>query len=63
MAMQVIGPWILLSLARRRYNEAMEAKKILGLADYEILDYHDGKLKNSTELQKIVADRIEKWKS
>jgi LmbE family N-acetylglucosaminyl deacetylase len=51
------------SLAKRRYNEAMEAKKILGLADYEILGNHDGKLKNSQELQKIVADRIEKWKS
>lgn len=51
------------SLAKRRYNEAMEAKKILGLADYEILDFHDGKLKNSPEIQKIVANRIEKWKS
>jgi LmbE family N-acetylglucosaminyl deacetylase len=51
------------SLAKRRYKEAMEAKRILGLADYEILGNHDGKLKNSVEIQKIVADRIEKWKS
>jgi LmbE family N-acetylglucosaminyl deacetylase len=51
------------SLAKRRYREAMHARQILGLADYEILDYHDGKLKNSAEIQKIVAGRIEKWKS
>src|SRR6201999_4045298 len=28
-------------LAKRRYQEAMTSKKILGLADYEVLDYHD----------------------
>jgi hypothetical protein len=41
----------------------MEAKKILGLTDYEILDNHDGILKNSIEIQKIVANRIEQWKA
>lgn len=51
------------SLAKRRYNEAMEAKRILGLTEYEILNYHDGILKNSIEIQKIVANRIEKWKA
>jgi LmbE family N-acetylglucosaminyl deacetylase len=50
-------------LAKRRYKEAMEAKRILGLADYEVLDYHDGKLKNTSEIQKIVALKIEEWES
>jgi LmbE family N-acetylglucosaminyl deacetylase len=48
-------------LAKRRYREAMESKRILGLTDYEILDYHDGKLANSKEIQKIVAAKIEEW--
>ena len=38
-------------------------KEFLDWHDYEILDYHDGNLKNSKEIQKIVADRIEKWKA
>lgn len=48
-------------LAKRRFKEAMESKRILGLAEYEILDYHDGNLKNSEKIQKIVASRIEDW--
>src|SRR5262245_28711528 len=32
-------------LAKRRYQEAMNAKKILNLAEYEVLDYHDQGLK------------------
>jgi LmbE family N-acetylglucosaminyl deacetylase len=51
------------SLAKRRYKEAMEAKRILGLSDYEVLEYHDGKLKNSLEIQEVVAKRIEQWKA
>jgi LmbE family N-acetylglucosaminyl deacetylase len=57
------GHWSMLpaDLAKRRYKEAMESKMILGLADYEILNYHDGKLKNTIEIQKEVASRIENW--
>jgi len=51
------------ALAQRRFKEAMEAKRILGLTEYEILDYHDGKLKNSNDIQKIVANRIMEWKA
>jgi len=51
------------SLAKRRYKEAMDAKRILGLSDYEVLEYHDGKLKNSIEIQEVVAERIEQWKA
>ena len=32
-------------LAKRRYKEAMHAKEVLGLVDYEVLDYHDGVFK------------------
>lgn len=48
-------------LVKRRYKEAMDAKRILGLAEYEILNYHDGNLKNTSQIQKEVASRIEKW--
>jgi LmbE family N-acetylglucosaminyl deacetylase len=59
------GHWSMdpVELAKRRYREAMESKRILGLADYTILDYHDGKLKNSNEIQKVVASEIEAWNS
>ncbi len=59
------GHWSMdpVALAKRRYQEAMGAKRILGLADYEVLDYHDGKLKNSPEIRQIVASRIEAWKA
>jgi LmbE family N-acetylglucosaminyl deacetylase len=48
-------------LAKRRYQEAMRAKEILKLAEYEILDYHDGNLRNTPEIQQIVASRITQW--
>lgn len=50
-------------LAKRRYEEAMKSKEILKLAEYEILDYHDGNLKNTPEIQQIVATRIAKWEA
>lgn len=49
-------------LARLRYNEAMESKKILGLSDYEVLDYHDKFLKNTIESQNKVIKSIEAFK-
>lgn len=49
------------ALAKRRHKEAMNAKKILKLSDYEILNYHDGNLKNSIEIQKEVAKIISDW--
>ena len=48
-------------LARRRYKEAMNAKEILGLSAYEVLDYHDGILENTEEIQNKVAKSIEEW--
>ena len=48
-------------LAKRRYREAMDAKKILNLSDYEIFDYHDGVSKNTEKIRKEVTQRIEDW--
>ncbi len=48
-------------LAERRYGEAMHAKEILSLSEYEVLDYHDGVLENTEELRKKVASSIGDW--
>ena len=48
-------------LAKRRYAEAMTSKEILGLSDYEILDYHDGVLRNTKKVQRKVAKSISEW--
>ena len=48
-------------LAQRRYKEAMNAKEILGLSEYEVLDYHDGVLEITEEVQKKVAKSIREW--
>ena len=48
-------------LAKRRFQEAMEAKRILNLADYEVLDHHDGKLKDAPEIREQVAARIREF--
>lgn len=48
-------------LAKRRYQEAMASKKILGLADYEVLDYHDQHLENTKEARDKVIKSITEW--
>jgi len=48
-------------LAERRYKEGMKAKEILGLSEYEILDYHDGVLRNEKEVQEKVVNSINVW--
>ena len=50
-------------LAERRYEEAMHAKEILSLSEYEVLDYHDGILENTEELRKKVARTIGDWEA
>lgn len=49
-------------LAKRRYQEAMNAKKILSLTEYEVLDYHDQGLKNTKESRAKVTKSIEAFK-
>ncbi len=48
-------------LAKRRYKEAMKAKEILGLKEYEIFNYHDGNLKNKKKIRKEVIENINAW--
>ena len=49
------------ALAKIRRGEAMEAKEILGLADYEILDYHDQYLEDTAQIRAEVAERVRAW--
>jgi LmbE family N-acetylglucosaminyl deacetylase len=51
------------ALAQRRYREAMSAKAILALSDYEVLDHHDGVLKNTEQIRKTVARAIREWQA
>ena len=48
-------------LVKRRYKEAMKAKDILRLSEYDILDNHDGKLENTDANQQKVVELIEDW--
>lgn len=48
-------------LAKRRYKEAMNAKDILQLSDYDVLNNHDGELKNTVAIQQEVAALIDNW--
>ena len=50
-------------LAAKRRQEAMNAKAVLGLADYEILDYHDQYLENTQLIRDEVVDRIREWEA
>lgn len=49
------------TLAAKRYQEAMAAKAVLDLADYEILDHHDQYLENTAVVRRQVVDRIRDW--
>jgi N-acetylglucosamine malate deacetylase 1 len=57
-----VGHWKLTKeeIADRRYKEALEAGKILGVS-YEILPNHDGELENSVELRKQIIKVIREW--
>ncbi len=50
-------------LARRRFQEALESQRILGLADYEVFSYHDGVLENTAEIRRRVAACIRDWQA
>jgi LmbE family N-acetylglucosaminyl deacetylase len=50
-------------LAAKRLQEAIEAKAVLGLADYEILEYHDQHLANTAAVRAQVLDRIRAWRA
>jgi LmbE family N-acetylglucosaminyl deacetylase len=48
-------------LARIRMAEAQEAKKRFGIAEYEVLDHHDGELMPTLEIRLDVIRRIRQW--
>src|ERR1051325_2142520 len=50
-------------LARRRAAEAKEAGRRLGIAEYEVLNNHDGELLPSLEVRRQVIRAIRQWKA
>lgn len=48
-------------LAKRRYKETQESAKRLGIAEYEVLDNHDGELLPTLEVRKQVIRAIRRW--
>jgi LmbE family N-acetylglucosaminyl deacetylase len=50
-------------LAIRRRMEAMESARRLGIAEYEILDNHDGELLPTLEVRKQIIRAIRKWQA
>ncbi|MGB9605611.1 MAG: PIG-L deacetylase family protein [Bryobacteraceae bacterium] len=49
------------ALARRRRAEAIEAGKRLGIAEYEVLDNHDGELMPTLAVREQIIRRIRQW--
>ena len=49
------------ALARRRRAEAQEAGRRFGIAEYEVLDYHDGELEPTLAVRQQVIRRIRQW--
>jgi len=51
------------ALAKRRYAEAQESARRLGIAEYEILDNHDGELLPTLEVRRQIIRAIRQWKA
>lgn len=49
------------ALARRRRAEAQEAGRRLGIAEYEVLDNHDGELLPHLHVREQIIRRIRQW--
>jgi LmbE family N-acetylglucosaminyl deacetylase len=50
-------------LAKRRRAEAKEAARRLGIAEYDVLDNHDGELMPTLEVRKDIIRLIREWKA
>jgi LmbE family N-acetylglucosaminyl deacetylase len=48
-------------LAKRRYLETQESARRLGIAEYEVLDNHDGELTPNVEVRKQIIRAIRRW--
>ncbi|MBY5959511.1 PIG-L family deacetylase [Membranicola marinus] len=51
------------ALARRRTAESHESAKRLGIAEYEVMDNHDGELMPTLENRKDIIRKIREWKA
>jgi LmbE family N-acetylglucosaminyl deacetylase len=49
------------ALAKRRRAEAIEAGKRFGIAEYEVLDNHDGELQPTLHVREQIIRRIRQW--
>lgn len=51
------------SLAKRRYAEVQESARRLGIAEYEVLDNHDGELLPTLEVRRQIIRAIRAWRA
>jgi LmbE family N-acetylglucosaminyl deacetylase len=51
------------ALARRRYAETQESARRLGIAEYEVMNNHDGELMPTLEVRRQVIRAIRQWKA
>jgi LmbE family N-acetylglucosaminyl deacetylase len=51
------------ALAKRRYAETQESARRLGIAEYEVLDNHDGQLLPTLEVRAEIIRAIRQWKA
>lgn len=48
-------------LAKRRHQETQESARRLGIAEYEVLDNHDGELTPNLDVRKQIIRAIRRW--
>ena len=51
------------ALAKRRFLEAQECARRLGIAEYQVLDNHDGELMPTLDVRRQVIRAIREWKA
>jgi LmbE family N-acetylglucosaminyl deacetylase len=51
------------ALASRRYAETQESARRLGIAEYQVLNNHDGKLLPTLEVREQIIRAIREWKA
>lgn len=51
------------ALAKRRYLETQESARRLGIAEYQVLDNHDGELMPTLEVRRQIIRAIRDWKA
>jgi LmbE family N-acetylglucosaminyl deacetylase len=51
------------ALAKRRFLETQESARRLGIAEYQVLDNHDGELMPTLEVRRQIIRAIREWKA